>query len=186
MTPLLSAAADILTLLENHGIPACVVGGLAVARWGEPRLTADVDLVALTAIERDEETVDLLLGSFAPRMPDARSFAIAHRTLLVRDRLGVPIDVSLGVLEFERGMIERASMWLVEGSRPIRTASAEDLVVMKAFAGRDRDWSDVAGILARQGRDFDHLAALARLSPLSEFASDPEAVARLEALCARS
>jgi hypothetical protein len=186
MTPLLAAAADALGLLERHGIPACVVGGLAVARWGEPRLTSDVDLVALTAIERDEEVIDLLLGSLEPRMPDARDFAVAHRTLLVRDARGIPIDIALGALEFERAMIERSSLWVIDDGPPVRTASAEDLLVMKAFAGRDRDWSDIAGIVARQGSTLDRTATLERLRPLAEFASDPEALVRLEAILARS
>jgi hypothetical protein len=35
----------------------------------------------------------------------------------------------------------------------IRTCSAEDLIVYKAFADRPRDWVDVKGILLRQHAD---------------------------------
>jgi len=35
------------------------------------------------------------------------------------------------------------------------TAAAEDLVVMKSFAGRDQDWIDVRGILLKQGGTLD-------------------------------
>ena len=33
--------------LNNAGIPSIVIGGVAVAAWGEPRVTRDVDLKVL-------------------------------------------------------------------------------------------------------------------------------------------
>ncbi|MEY4637306.1 MAG: hypothetical protein RJA55_3104 [Acidobacteriota bacterium] len=39
MTPLIQAAADLPSVCEAHGWRFCVIGGLAVLRWGEPRET---------------------------------------------------------------------------------------------------------------------------------------------------
>jgi hypothetical protein len=38
---ILAAASEVMTWLSEHKWPACVIGGLAVQRWGEPRLTAE-------------------------------------------------------------------------------------------------------------------------------------------------
>lgn len=179
MNPLVLAGVRTLEVLRAARIDGCVIGGLAVARWGEPRLTADVDVVAVSMVEHDREAVDALLRAFEPRRPDARQFALEHRVLLLRDASGVPIDVSLGALEFERDLAARATPWTVEGCPPLRTCSAEDLVVMKAFAARDRDWSDIAGVVARQGDRLERGAILERFAPLAEFARDPSAAARL-------
>ena len=81
MNLLLRAAAQALDVLHTASIDACVIGGVAVARWGEPRLTADVDLVAMSAVIDDVKTVDALLSVFAPRSQGAREFALAHRVL---------------------------------------------------------------------------------------------------------
>ena len=38
-------------LLLDAGIPSIVIGGIAVAAWGEPRVTRDVDLKILLSRE---------------------------------------------------------------------------------------------------------------------------------------
>ena len=66
----------------------------------------------------------------------------------------------------------------------LTTCSAEDLVVHKAFASRDRDWSDVETILVRQHGRLD-LAQIRRdLSPLLELKDDVEPLAKLDRLIA--
>jgi hypothetical protein len=49
----------------------------------------------------------------------------------------------------------------------IRTCSAEDLIVYKAFADRPRDWIDVEGVLLRQQGRLDLELVFAELTPLS-------------------
>ena len=105
----------------------------------------------MSAVIDDIKAVDALLRVFSPRSQGAREFALAHRVLLLRDAQGIPLDISLGALEFERGMVMRASEWRVENCPGVLTCCAEDLVVTKAFAGRDRDWADIAGVITRQG-----------------------------------
>ena len=43
MERLIQIAADLLDFCETESWRACVIGELAVQRWGEPRLTLDVD-----------------------------------------------------------------------------------------------------------------------------------------------
>lgn len=51
MNPLFAAAAEIQQLCVQAEWPFCFIGGIAVLRWGEPRVTRDVR-DALTAAAR--------------------------------------------------------------------------------------------------------------------------------------
>ena len=176
----LAAAGDVQRFcLERHW-QFCFIGGVAVQRWGEPRLTQDVDLTVLTGVGNEERFTDALIGAFATRRPDAREFALRHRVLLVRTGSGVDVDVAFGALPFEERSIQRASPWVWTADTSLITCSAEDLVVHKVFAGRDLDWSDVERILTRQHGKVDLSQIREELQPLLELKGEPEALARLE------
>lgn len=155
MTALVEAARETLGWLEAAGWQACIIGGLAVQRWGQPRLTQDVDLTVLVGMGDEARFVDGVLARFQPRREDARAFALTYRVLLVRASMGVPVDIALGGTAFEAESFERSSEWEIEAGVMIRTCSAEDLLVHKLIAGRPRDLADVETIVARQGRRLD-------------------------------
>ena len=182
MNGLFAAAGEIQGVLAAAGWRHCFIGGLAVQRWGEPRLTRDVDLTLLTGFGREAVFVDALLERFESRLPNAADFALRNRVLLLRASEGVPIDIALGALPFEERAVERATPWTVPGTEPLLTCSAEDLVVHKVFAGRDRDWADVGGIIARQGDRLDVAAIESELDPLLELKNDQTAMARFRAM----
>ncbi len=68
---------------------------------------------------------------------------------------GIEIDVGFGALAFEERAIERASRHRYAKGVSLLTASAEDVFVMKAFAGRPQDWPDLESIAVRQGDAID-------------------------------
>ena len=78
--------------------------------------------------------------------------------------------------------MERASEFDFLPDCRLRTCSAEDLIVMKAFADRDRDWLDVETILIRQGLRLNWKQIMSELKPLSDLKEAPEIPARLEKL----
>lgn len=51
--------------------------------------------------------------------------------------------------------MQRASYFAYPPGIPLRTCSAEDLIVLKAFAGRGQDWVDVERIIVRQTGKLD-------------------------------
>ena len=176
----LAAADDVQRFcLERHW-QFCFIGGVAVQRWGEPRLTQDVDLTVLTGLGDEERFTDALIGAFATRRGDAREFALRHRVMLIRTSSGVDVDVAFGALPFEERSIQRASPWVWTADTSLITCSAEDLVVHKVFAGRDLDWGDVERILTRQHGKLDLSQIREELQPLLELKGEPEAFARLE------
>jgi hypothetical protein len=149
MNDLIHAAREIQDALEATGYPFCFIGGLANLQWGEPRLTRDLDLTVLAGWGNEEAAVDRILCGIQPRIEDARAFALENRVLLLKSSCGIPVDLALGALPFEQSATTRAEDVSFAGT-PLRVCSAEDLVVMKAFANRPLDWSDVEGILMRQ------------------------------------
>jgi hypothetical protein len=179
LSPILEAALEIQAFCKARGWRFCFIGGIVVPRWGEPRTTADADLNLLTGFGGEEAFVDALLASFRARTADARSLALERRVLLLEARNTVPLDVSLGALPFEERLIERSSEFEVAPGTALRTCSAEDLVVLKAFAGRDLDWADVRGVAARQAGRLDEELIFHELKPLVALKGTPEAAARL-------
>lgn len=184
MVDLLAAAVDVHRLCEHHGWKFCFIGGIAVQRWGNPRFTVDIDLTLLTGYGSEEHYIDQLLAALEPRRPDAREFAVRHRVLLARTSDGVDVDVALGALPFEERSVERASIWSLGTAGELVTCSSEDLIVHKVFAGRDRDWDDVRGVLARRHGELDWDVIRQELPPLLELKEAPEAMLRLDQIAA--
>ena len=179
MNPIFAAALEIQAECVRHRFPFCFIGGVAVQRWGGPRLTADVDLTLLTGFGGEAAFVDALLESFEGRLADARNFALAHRTLLLRSGQGIPIDISLGAMPFEEGAVARATDFSVGDGCALLTCSAEDLIVHKAFAGRDKDWLDISGIVTRQQTRLDRELVWRELLPLLELIGAADKAVRL-------
>ena len=102
--------------------------------------------------------------------------------LLLESERGIPIDISLGALPFEERVIDRASFFGYLPDVRLNTCSAEDLVVLKAFADRPRDWSDIEGVLLRSGRQIPWDTIETELPPLCEAKEAPHILPRLRAL----
>ena len=66
--------------------------------------------------------------------------------LLIRASNKVAVDISFAGLPFEQKMIEHATRFEYSPDCVLLTCSAEDLVVLKAFADRPVDWMDIEGI----------------------------------------
>ena len=180
MNAIVAAAAELEAYCQARGWRFCFIGGLAVLRWGEPRETIDVDLTLLTGFGREEAFISALLGRFKGRIDDVAAFALRNRVLLLQAESGVGIDVSFGGLPFEESVVDRASLFTYPPDVPLRTCSAEDLLVLKAFANRPKDWVDIDGVLIRYGGSIDWEYVFAQLAPLAELKDDPTIVERLE------
>jgi len=176
------AALDVQRFCRSREWAFCLIGGVAVQRWGEPRQTRDVDLTIMTGFGGEAPFVDELLAAYEPRLPAARDFALRHRVLLLTAASGVGIDVALGALPFEGRAVARATDWRIGPDLSLHTCSAEDLVVLKAFAGRPQDWSDVEMIAARQGEGLDRALVYEEIQPLLALKEAPADEQRLRRL----
>ena len=159
MNPIFAAALEIQDFCRRKKWRFCFIGTIAVQRWGEPRLTQDVDLTIVTGFGLEETYVDQLLESFDSRIAEGKAFALRNRVLLLQSSAGIPIDVAMGAMPFEGRAVERASAFPIEANESLTTCGAEDLIVFKAFADRDKDWLDLAGIVL-QARRAAHLVGI--------------------------
>ena len=108
MNSLYDAASEAHRFFAERQWRYCIIGGLAVVRWGEPRATQDVDISLLTGLENERSYIDAMLSQFTPRVPDAARFALENRVLLVRASNGVALDVALAGFPIEQQMGGRA------------------------------------------------------------------------------
>jgi len=185
MNGLLEAALEIQEFLQKRRWRFAIIGGLAAIRWGEPRATQDVDLALFTGFGEESTYVDETLARFQGRIPDAHRFALENRVLLIWASNRVAIDVSLAGIPYEEQLIRRASPFAFAPGASLVTCSAEDLVILKAFAGRAQDWAAVEGVLIRQRDRLDWAYIDRHLPSLCDMKGEPEAVAQLTRLWER-
>ncbi len=102
-----------------------------------------------------------------------------HRVVLLRSTAGVPVDLALGAMPFEKHAVDRAGGFEIGQGVVIATCSAEDLIVFKAYAGREKDWLDIEGIAIRQAGRLDERLPWSELLPLLELKGAPEDAHRL-------
>lgn len=181
MNDVIQAAAELQSVCQSQNWQFCFIGGLALQRWSEPRETVDVDLSLFAGFGDEQQFSDFLLKRFAPRIPDAAAFARERRVLLLRSTKGVGLDVALAALPYEALVIERSSYFVYPPDVSLRTCSAEDLVVLKAFAGRGQDWVDVERLIVRQTGKLDWDYIREQLEPLAELKEMPEILDQLAA-----
>jgi Nucleotidyl transferase of unknown function (DUF2204) len=144
-----AALADVVKWLEAAHIPAMIIGGVAASVLGRPRLTQDIDALAIVP---DADWADVIESAarygIVPRIGDALEFARRSRVLLLKHlRSGINVDVTLGGLPFEHAAVEKSAVHNIGGLQ-LRLPRVEDLLVMKAIARRPKDIEDIRGLLA--------------------------------------
>jgi len=170
----LRAASELQNVCQSQGWRFCFIGGLAQLRWGEPRETIDADLTLITGFGDEEPFIQTLLQHFEGRVENAAAFARQRRVLLLQARSGVGLDISLAGLPYEELVVRRSSEFDYPRAVRLRTCSAEDLVVLKAFASRTQDWADIERVLVRQSGKLDWGYIEQHLHPLIELKGEPE------------
>lgn len=171
--------AQVVAFLDHlpRELAPVLVGGYAVAAYGPPRFSVDVDLV-------------LPVGSLASAIEWFDANSIHHKRtlefegpagrmakLLIRRDL-VSGDVYIGGLRArETGIIvdyewiarspqlQRLSLTTVNTRNPILVARAEALWVLKLLAGRAQDLTD---LFAMSGWRFDHAEVRGKLDQLAD------------------
>jgi predicted nucleotidyltransferase len=145
---LLTALADLTRWLDGSGIPAIVIGGVAASVLGRPRLTRDIDALAILPEDAWAQALASAAGyGIVPRIGDALAFARRSRVLLMRHAASaIDLDITFGGLPFEKAAVENSATHDVGGVL-VRLPRVEDLLVMKAVARRPKDLDDVNGLL---------------------------------------
>lgn len=168
--------------LEREHLRYAVIGGLALANWGVVRATRDIDFkvaVPDTEYRKAKESIARAFPHLArPGLPD--------NPLIVSVLIdGVIADFLLAIPGYDTEVVERAVSREV-GGRPVWFAAAEDLVIQKVVAGRERDWLDVEALLEANYESIDLEFISTRVQEFSDALEQPAIVARFRELLRRS
>ena len=167
----LKALQNLLDYFEGRGV---IIGGIATSLLGNPRFTADVDALILLSVNEIPELFEQAKRvGLEERISEAQEFARKNRVLLLRHaQSGIAIDISLGLLPFEKEMIAHSEEYQLEGIK-LRLPSPENLIIMKAVAHRAKDLLDIQGII-QSNPNLDQERIQNWVIQFAEFLDKPE------------
>ena len=115
MITIFKTARELQAFCDAQGWEFCFIGGVAVQRWTDGRVTRDVDLTLLAGFGNEDSFIDALLAQYTARNANPAQFARKNRVLLLQSESGIGIDISLGAL---RSKSWRSSMPRHSNSHP--------------------------------------------------------------------
>lgn len=129
------------------GLRHALVGGLAVGIWGVPRATQDVDLFAeLPVAKRSGVRNELVRLDFdVPAMDEELESFGVFRSLY--RPTNVFVDIFDAQNPLGEALLDRRLQIQAEG-RLRWSAAVEDLVLLKVFSDRPRDFEDLTKLIA--------------------------------------
>lgn len=152
----------VVEVLEARKLTYMVVGSFASARYGEPRLTHDIDIVVDLSIEG----VERLCGAF-PAPEFYVSASAAREAVQLRRQFNVIHPASGNKIDF---MIARADAWgrsqlarrrrqPILADRETFLAAPEDVILAKLWyyqdGGSEKHLRDIASMLRVSGDEID-------------------------------
>lgn len=154
MNDLVDSVVAFQNFLKQEDVPVMAIGGIAVAVWGEPRLTRDIDMKVLVSRENRARLL-AMLRAYTPLQEDSDESFRRLGLAFFRDPNGVRIDVMLADTIFDETAIGRARDIDFSPRRNIRVCTAEDLIIYKMLSTRPKDRGDVESIVQKQGDTLD-------------------------------
>ena len=130
---------------DDAGVAYALVGGLAVAVWGAPRATQDIDLLIRP------ESVDAAVAAVEPLGYRFRALPMTFRDGMSLQRVSKIDDGALLTLDLLLVNDNLEPVWdsrrrfEVAGS-PVWVVSREALIQMKVAAGRPQDALDIENL----------------------------------------
>ena len=143
-------------VFRQEQIKYAVIGGYAVAVWGEVRATRDIDLLCRAAdLGLLVEALAKTRMRFERRAGDLDDPVSEVVKIDMTSQEGAyVIDVLAGIRGAPGGIVERARQVALEGL-VVPVASPEDTVLLKLLAGSRRDVDDAVGIIRMQAGRLD-------------------------------
>lgn len=155
---LISAAADVLVLLKQEGVEGCLVGGLAVSVYCDPRFTRDVDLAI--AVDNDARAELLMLSlvkrgfQIAAVVEQEAVERLAMTRLLNAD--GTSIDLLVASSGVESEVVKESQRMEVVRGTVLPVARIGHLIALKLLSvapGRETDHQDLRNLADIAGAD---------------------------------
>jgi len=152
----------VLDAFDASGVEYILVGSVASAVYGEPRLTLDIDVVADLTRDRLPRFLSSFPspGFYVSREAAAEAVEQRKQFNVIHSASGLKVDVIIRKAdEFDRSRFARKRNLPVFPDRPADFASPEDVIVKKMEYFREgaseKHLRDIVGILKVSGGDVD-------------------------------
>jgi hypothetical protein len=142
-------------LLLGAEVPSIVIGGMAVAVWGEPRLTRDVDLKVLLSRQDADHLLSILSPQYQSLVSDPKETLRKQALVFIRDAQGTRLDLLLADTPYDVNAIQRGVDIEVMPGITVHMCKPEDLIIYKLISTRLRDHEDARSVVLRQGNRLD-------------------------------
>ena len=163
-------------------MPSIVIGGMAVAAWGEPRLTRDVDLKVLLSRQEADRLLEVLSADYKSLVLNPQETLRKQAMLFIQDSLGTRLDLLLADTPYDVTAIQRGRDVEVQPGIVIRLCSPEDLIIYKLISTRLRDHEDARSVIRRQSDLLDHDYVVNWLRQFEQALDDSTLVAEYQGL----
>ncbi len=142
--------------LESANIPYLITGALAVACYGAPRATADVDVMVLRGANAGSLISHARSAGFGldKRAEKRVRQVLMHGGVATLTLPGEEFSVDLIAREGVPDLIKRARFFKIYG-KELPVISPEDLIVEKLLVWRGADLTDVAQIVVSRWKKLD-------------------------------
>lgn len=153
---LMEVVAKIIEACNKLKIDLVISGGIAASVMGRPRATYDVDGVIMAEEKSIKELLERL-GKQGFKYDKKETFKTIKGLpfiSLVYSKHNTYVDLFVARSDFQKELLKRKKMVKLE-TIEIPLISAEDLILMKLFAGRDRDLEDVREVLIENKKKID-------------------------------
>lgn len=182
MKGILESVHALQSRLTDAGIESIIIGGLAVAVWGEPRLTRDADLKVKVERDSASKLLSVLEGDYTFLSENPSAALEQAGMIFINDASGCRLDLLLVETSFDVEAIRRGKNIEILPGLSAVVCSAEDLIIYKLISTRPRDYEDVRGIVRRHGRDLDLKYLREWLRTFEEALDDSSLIQNFEAL----
>lgn len=182
MKDLFQSAAHLQEFLQGHSIDSMVIGGIAVALYGEPRLTQDVDVKVLLEREKASYLIELLKPKWNFLTPKPKETLQRLGFVFLKDTQGLRLDVLLAETPYDQEAIKRSKLIKINPKTSIKVCSPEDLILYKMISTRAKDREDVKGIYLKQKDLLDSQYILKSLKEFEQALDDSTLVEEFKIL----
>ncbi|MBI2091342.1 MAG: hypothetical protein HYT78_21820 [Deltaproteobacteria bacterium] len=148
---LAGALSHVVGCFRRARVPYVLIGAWALAVWGRPRTTLDLDFLVLV----DEKGLDRLGALMTRAGMEFDETWLEWNPMLRGDQIrfrrrGFTVDLMRPRDVHDREVFRRRKRKRLEG-RSYWVVSAEDFILQKLKVGRPRDFEDASSVVKRMG-----------------------------------
>lgn len=156
------ALKHITKIFNDFHIPYALIGAYAVAVWGVPRATHDIDFIADIPNDKMQEIIKTIqscgLKTEVNTGDSDDPINSAIRVTYTDTNFEETIDILLGIKGISKEIFKRTSIFSVFNSN-LPVISPEDLIISKLIAGNPIDIEDAKSVLGvmKDKIDLDYI-----------------------------